>query len=474
MGVGTEAFRAGTLRTVAVGMLMGIAALALFFAPRALASEWQTGQFPEEGETGLFLDVDCPSPSLCVAVGSNDAIASSSDPTGGIGAWQIGHLQEPGSYGDLPPGSSGSVILPGAQIRGVSCPSTGFCVAVSRLGGIFTTTDPDGGVGAWSGFHLQESGPRVHMYGVSCPSVSFCVAVGLDGKIITSTDPAGGPGAWSVAQLPEALELQDVSCASPALCVAVGIEGDLGGALLTSTNPTGGAGAWSVAREPRFETMMGVSCPATSLCVTGNDHAVFSATSPAGGPAAWKEVTGPTPLQLTAFDCATATACAAVNDNYDVIASTNPSGSASDWTFTSVVPYTGPNGAFGISCPAVTLCVAVGTHYLIATSTDPFGDGPAAAGQKAGQRRPTVKLTHHPRRKIRTAKKRVTVHFRFREIGADVGFLCKLGKRKFRPCKSPRAYRVGIGRHAFRVKANDPGGHDQTVTTFRFRVIRKR
>jgi hypothetical protein len=121
----------------------------------------------------------------------------------------------------------------------------------------------------------------------------------------------------------------------------------------------------------------------------------------------------------------------------------------------------------------VTLCVAVGTHYLIASSTDPFGDGPAAAEQKSGLRRPTVKITHHPPHKIRTAKKRVRVGFRFREIGAQVGFLCKLDKQKFRPCKSPRTYRVKLGRHAFRIKANDPGGPDQTVTSFRFRVIPK-
>ena len=452
--------------------LLGLASalLLLVLAPGALAaSEWQTTQFPDEGETGLFLDVDCPSVSLCVAVGSNDAIASSSDPTGGIGAWRIGHLQEPGSYGDVPAPPGGNVFLPGAQIRGVSCPDTGFCVAVTRLGGIFTTTDPDGGVAAWNGFHLQQSGPRVHMYGVSCPSASLCVAVALGGKIITSTDPAAGPDAWSVAQLPEELELQGVSCASPSLCVAVGEDGT----IVTSTTPTGGAGAWTVVHEPRFETMMGVSCPSRFFCVTGNDKAVFSSDDPTGGAGAWKEAAGVTPLPLTAFDCASTAACAAVNNNFDVIASIDPGGPPSDWTFTNAVPYTSANGAFGVSCPTTDLCVAVGTHYLIATSTDPFGDGPAAAGQKAGLRRPTVKITGHPRRKIRTAKKWVRVRFRFREIGADVGFLCKLDKQKFRPCRSPRAYRVGIGRHAFRIKANDPGGPDQTVTSFRFRVIPK-
>jgi hypothetical protein len=452
--------------------IIATAFLLLVLAPAASASEWQADQFPEQGNgIGVFLGVDCPSPSLCVAVGSNDAIASSSDPSGGIGAWRIGHLQEPGSYGDSPVAPPGvEALLPGAQIRGVSCPSVSFCVAATRLGGIFTTTNPDGGVAAWSGFHLQEGGPRVHMYGVSCPSASLCVAVALGGKIITSTDPAGGPSAWTTAQLPEPLELQSVSCSSPSLCVAVGEEGE----MVTSTNPTGGAGAWSVVREPRFGMMMGVSCPESSFCVTGNADTVLSATNPAGGAAAWKQAAGVTPLQLTAFDCVNASACAAVNNNFDVIASTNPGGSASDWTFTNAVPYTGPNGAFGISCPAVTLCVAVGSHYLVATSTDAFGEGLAAAGQKSGLRRPTVKLTHHPRRKLRTAKKRVRVRFRFREIGAQVGFLCKLDRQKFHHCASPQTYRVGRGRHAFRVKANALDYPDKTVTTFRFRVIPKR
>jgi hypothetical protein len=41
-------------------------------------------------------------------------------------------------------------------------------------------------------------------------------------------------------------------------------------------------------------------------------------------------------------------------------------------------------------------------------------------------------------------------------------------------CQPPKRYRVGIGRHAFAVKAADPGGIDQTTTVFRFRVVRRR
>jgi hypothetical protein len=66
------------------------------------------------------------------------------------------------------------------------------------------------------------------------------------------------------------------------------------------------------------------------------------------------------------------------------------------------------------------------------------------------------------------------VRFRFRAIGGAHGFLCKLGPGKFSRSRSPKRYRVGIGRHAFRVKALDPGGIDQTATVFRFRVVHRR
>jgi hypothetical protein len=64
------------------------------------------------------------------------------------------------------------------------------------------------------------------------------------------------------------------------------------------------------------------------------------------------------------------------------------------------------------------------------------------------------------------------VRFRFREVGASgKGFLCGLDRGHFRRCRSPRSYAVGRGGHVFRVKVFDPGGFDQAVTRFRFRVL---
>jgi len=447
-------------------LALGLALLAL--APTAQASRWRVDTFPELGSTGLFLSVDCPSETLCVAAGSDDAIASSTEPAAGVGHWRFGHLTEPGAYGEVPAPPGSVPFLPGAQIRGVSCPSTGLCVAVTRLGSIFTARDPAGGAGAWSGFQLQAPGvPRSHLYGISCPTTGLCVAVGLGGKILTSADPGGGPTAWTTTQLPADLELHGVSCSSPTQCLVVGAEG----VVLSSSDPTGGPAAWQVLHEPAFGELMGVRCTGSTFCLTGNLGSILTSIRPSADPAAFVSTPAPAPLQLTAFDCVDEQACAAVNNNADVITSTDPTGGAGKWSMTNVVPYNEPNGTFGVSCPSTQLCVAVGTHYLIAASTDPFGDAPGTTGA-SDLRRPTVQITAHPRRVIRTRKARIRVSFRFREIGLRAGFLCKLGAKPFRPCRSPRRYRVGPGRHVFAVKVADPGGPDQTATRFRFRVIR--
>jgi hypothetical protein len=183
----------------ALPVLLVLAGLAA--ARPAAASEWRADWLPVEDSSGLFLDVDCASPSLCVAVGSDDAIASSTDPGGGAAAWRMGHLQEPGSYGNPPGGTTSAVLLPGAQIRGVSCPNTGFCVAVTRLGGIFTTTNPDRGTAAWNGFQLQASGPRTTCTGSPAPRPRCAWRSRWEGRSSPpSTRPAGlRPGAKRAA-----------------------------------------------------------------------------------------------------------------------------------------------------------------------------------------------------------------------------------------------------------------------------------
>jgi Ca2+-binding RTX toxin-like protein len=92
----------------------------------------------------------------------------------------------------------------------------------------------------------------------------------------------------------------------------------------------------------------------------------------------------------------------------------------------------------------------------------------------ADRRPPQTKLGAHPRARIVTHKKWRRIAFRFASSEAGSSFRCKLDRGPYRPCASPRAYRVKVGRHAFRVFAIDAAGNrDRTPVAFRFRVVRR-
>jgi Ca2+-binding RTX toxin-like protein len=78
------------------------------------------------------------------------------------------------------------------------------------------------------------------------------------------------------------------------------------------------------------------------------------------------------------------------------------------------------------------------------------------------RRPPTLLFAFGPRRRVAFA-------FNASEPGAR--FRCRLDRQPFRPCRSPRAYLVAPGRHAFRVLAIDAAGNrDPSPALVRFRV----
>jgi hypothetical protein len=424
------------------------------------AAEWTLTQLSEQP---TLFGISCPSPSFCAITGNSDAIATSTDPTGGPGAWSFVY---PGPW----PGPAGNGAYNGNQIRGVSCPSPDACFAGSLDGDIYSSTNPTGPASAWPYVDVSPKGPNTHVYGISCPSPSLCVAVASEGKIVTSTEPTGNAGAWTTTQLAQPLFLSGVSCPSVSLCVAVGRDGS----IAASTDPTGGAGAWQVATA-EFGTLFAISCPAPALCVTGNSNDIYTSTEPTGGAAAWSVASGVTPLQIMAVSCPSTAACAAANNNADVFTTLSPTGGPHAWSFVNSIPYTSANGVFGLSCPTQSFCAEAAANGQVAISTDPFGDEsatPAKPGRGKHHRRPTVKLVRHPHRRLLIRSRKVRVRFGFREIGVRLGFVCGLDRSKYARCRSPKSYSVGPGRHTFRVKAFDPGGFDQTVTRFHFRVLR--
>jgi hypothetical protein len=87
---------------------------------------------------------------------------------------------------------------------------------------------------------------------------------------------------------------------------------------------------------------------------------------------------------------------------------------------------------------------------------------------------PRTSLLHRPPRIVFTSAKRrrVAVSFASNEPGSS--FRCKLDGGPFKPCHSPRAYTVRLGRHTIRVYAIDAAGNrDRTPAVLSFRLRRR-
>jgi len=327
------------------------------------------------GGSDSITGVSCPTASFCAAVDGSGNVLTSTNPTGGAGAWEVVSV---GNDVDL---------------SGISCPTRSFCVAVGSIGtsGVtVTSTDPTGGVGAWTATTVTGT---TWLSSVSCPSVTLCAATsGYGGPtgIVTSTDPTGGATAWRLATV-GAETLDDISCPSTSLCVAVGgqpIQGDYFlGDVVTSTDPTGGAGTWVVSASGGVG-LFGISCSSNNLCAAaGETHlqpgpgitgAVATTIDPTGGWGSWTSSTNPATLggPLGNVSCPSQAFCAMVglqsepgNEQGAIWTSADPTGGAGTWSMVS----TEENTLMSISCPSSSFCVAGDDsgNVVVGTTTPP-------------------------------------------------------------------------------------------------------
>lgn len=87
---------------------------------------------------------------------------------------------------------------------------------------------------------------------------------------------------------------------------------------------------------------------------------------------------------------------------------------------------------------------------------------------------PITSILHRPPRLVFSVHRRRRVSFSFASNEPGSTFSCGLDRAPFLPCRSPRAYRLRRGRHAFRVFAVDPAGNrDRSPALFRFRIRRR-
>jgi hypothetical protein len=454
--------------------------LALSTAP-ATASSWESAQLPGAAGKAFLLGVSCPSQGLCVAVGTNNLIASSTDPTGGSSAWRFVYAGEgPWPKTDEWPTDN----ISGRQIQSVSCPSANLCVGVTDQGFIYSSSDPTGPASSWNVAQVDDGqGRNTHLFGVSCPTTKLCVAISGkrsdQGKIFTTTDPTGPASAWSSIELGEQIEFRGISCGTPSLCVAVTEDGR----IFTSTRPRGEASDWYAIGAPAGPgSLRAVSCAAAALCLSGNETGnLLSSTDPSAGASSWSEANGGGSVQITGVSCPSATECVAVDNNGDVLTSTEPAGGAAAWSFANVVPFTSEEGnaLFAASCPSSSLCAVAGSRGRILTNSAPFAratQSEAKPRRRKRRKRPRAKvasLLTPPRRQLEAHRGRVFIRFYSRD-GAR-GFVCKLDRHDFRPCRSPVHYRVTVGRrvarhHVFRVRAIGYTGLRGPVTVERFTI----
>jgi Ca2+-binding RTX toxin-like protein len=87
---------------------------------------------------------------------------------------------------------------------------------------------------------------------------------------------------------------------------------------------------------------------------------------------------------------------------------------------------------------------------------------------------PQTRLSQRPRSILFAARPRRSVAFTFASNEPGSSFRCKLDRDRYRPCRSPRRYRLTAGRHAFRVYAIDRAGNrDRSPVLVKLRIRRR-
>jgi hypothetical protein len=278
----------------------------------------------------------------------------------------------------------------------LSCPSSSFCVATDLSGNVMTSSNPSGGLGAWTKAHISDSTPE--LVSASCPSASFCAVAGVafgpptftpHSEVWTSTDPTGGPSAWHGTALGGETYVKSISCPSANFCAVVGQTGIEGeehprSEVWTSSNPAGGPSAWHAAVIDAGNLVNAIGCPSSGLCLVVDQQGnVLTSTNPTGGSAAWSapQSIGPQtngiPVSLNAVSCVGIGFCA-VSSGYDyidteqpgtgnLVYSFNPTGGASAWGASPPMA----DGLFSLACPGAGECLSVdysGNVYNAASS----------------------------------------------------------------------------------------------------------
>lgn len=367
---------------VSAALVLGSLGLAVVAASPAGAqpTQWSFPNPPPPPQGGFLEGVSCSSTAFCVAVGTT-ATRTVIETFNGT-SWTI--TPSPNTS------PSDSDLL-----EAVSCTSSTFCVAAGYYfptgGGPQRTLIETFNGSSWSitpSPNASSADPAENLLrGVSCSSASFCVAVG--GETDTLIETFNGTS-WSLTSSPDEPgepwnPLTAVSCTSATFCAAVGV---------WSTSPGGAApyqnlaeifdgGSWTLSptadTNPMNNALFGVSCTGSSLCVAvgqGGNGALVETFNGSSWPVTSVTASG----QLNGVSCVNPTDCVAAGFVPDGSGGVNQtlidSFDGTSWSETPSpdTSVSASNDLLGVSCPGTATCVAAGSDTsgtLIETGTSP-------------------------------------------------------------------------------------------------------
>jgi hypothetical protein len=401
--------RHGLRLVVVIVAIASVFVVPLAIAPSAgatvgpLSGTWTIE--PSPNPVGAFasgLDaVSCSGPGSCIAVGS------SSYPSGHQAARQISLIEKLSNGAwtiESNPTLRGATASP---LEGVSCPTSGFCVAV----GYVQYTHPHFGLDAlaetWNGttwrkdsLPAPEGGTEASLAEVSCAAKGVCVAVGnyVDTKADTYRPLAErlDGHTWSVMAAPDPRgasnnsEFTGIDCSTQSSCEAVGdvayndTEQNVFAYALSGST-------WTYQHQVNPQPTPGdsdnaVSCSGADSCTSvGSTYVVAEyALAEYWNGSTWVRQTTPAPAnrpETTLVDvscvggmfCVTVGASAAVNQKNGHLRPYHVMAEVWNGTSWSQSPPVGANkstiGLSGVSCPSPTACVAVGASSTKSSAT---------------------------------------------------------------------------------------------------------
>jgi len=357
--------------------------------------------------------VSCPSVGFCVAVG--DYTDTSNYQYGVIdvlsgSTWAATQAPEPANAG------TDAETTQYAHLYGVSCTSSGTCVAVGTYrdaGGYNHGLIETMSGGSWAATKASEPSnsafQSAYLESVSCASRGACTAVGFyidtSGSNYGLIDTLSGR-TWAATQAPEPANsgtdadgeqnalLYSVSCSPATSCAAMGHYTAASGAVYGLIDTLSG-GTWVATEAPEppnasssnpIVSLISVSCHSGGSCsgvgqyrdtgayyyglietLSGGTWTATEAPEPAN---AGTETSGTEMADFDSVACRSAGSCVAVgfyDDTSGFQYGLIDTLSGGAWSATEAPePANGGNGyaqLYGVSCGSAASCVAVGNYY---------------------------------------------------------------------------------------------------------------